>query len=254
MLDQFLAKLRDSDLVVPVFLFFLLPSMRKQELSSGERWPRAKSYVPSTGWLVKKIIFSKTLLTGLFDVYSWGKASAARKMTAKKKIEWLDWKRIKEKKREEKASHHQHIFNKRNKFTKIYRDFYVLSFRQRSQKYSRSTWSYLRSDADEFVSFQIILIAACNCSSLHTLCSYIYSSTQPIHLFQFHFHPDAVCITIVYSLNYRTYRAQLMFRRLTSVKSQLLRRQHAIHPFLPYIYFRLTALDYHHCINLGFLY
>ena len=148
----------------------------------------------------------------------------------------------KKKKREEKASHHQHIFNKRNKFTKIYRDFYVLFFRQRSQKYSRSTWSYLRSDADEFVSFQIILIATCNCSSLHTLCSYIYS-TQPIHLFQFHFHPDAVCITIVYSLNYRTYRAQLMFRRLTSVKSQLLRRQHAIHPFLPYIYFRLTALD-----------
>jgi hypothetical protein len=35
---------------------------------------------------VKKIIFSKTLLTGLFDVYSWGKASAARKMTAKKKL------------------------------------------------------------------------------------------------------------------------------------------------------------------------
>lgn len=88
MLDQFLATLRDSDLVVPVFLFFLLPSMRKQELSSGERWPRANSYVPSTGWLVKKIIFSKTPLTGLFDVYSWGKASAARKMTAKKK-NWM---------------------------------------------------------------------------------------------------------------------------------------------------------------------
>lgn len=88
MLDQFLATLRDSDLVVPVFLFFLLPSMRKQELSSGERWPRANSYVPSTGWLVKKKFSFKNPVDRFIWRKQLGKGIGSKKNDCQKK-NWM---------------------------------------------------------------------------------------------------------------------------------------------------------------------
>ena len=181
MLDQFLATLRDSDLVVPVFCFSYNRRCgnRNSRVVNSDREPIATLFI----WRIQL-----------------GKGIGRKKNDCQKKLNDSIESESKKKKREEKASQHQHIFNKRNKFTtqsKVF-TFHLILFEK------RRGW----------ICFcQIILIATCNCSSLHTLCSYIYS-TQPIHLFQFHFHPNDVCITIVYSLNYRTYRAQLMFRRL----------------------------------------
>ena len=108
MLDQFLATLRDSDLVVPVFCFSYNRRCgnRNSRVVNSDREPIATLFI----WRIQL-----------------GKGIGSKKNDCQKKLNDSIESESKKKKREEKASQHQHIFNKRNKFTKIHY-MYIVTF------------------------------------------------------------------------------------------------------------------------------